>query len=93
MRNFVGQGMASGHHRLPFTPPIRNIAGSPYTIAKPQSDTQRAATYNYQPHQIQPAQDHNFNVLENLSDKEGKIITDVFNRDESVRQRDAARLM
>lgn len=51
------------------------------------------AVYHHS-YQIQPAtQDHNFNVLEHLSEKERQIITDVLNRDESVRQRDAARLM
>lgn len=32
-------------------------------------------------------------VLENLTDQERSIILDVLSRDESIRQRDAARLM
>lgn len=75
--------MASGRARLPFTPAnVRHIE-----LAYPK----HATTNNYQ--QLKPTQDHNFNVLNSFTEKERQIVFDALNRDESVRQREAARLM
>lgn len=100
--------MASGRHWLPSKPAARqqtttesSIAATPFS--KQHNPNQHhyqhysvAAIYHHS-HQIQPVQDHNFNVLENLpsNNKEHQLAkVCVVNRDDGgIQQRNAARLM
>jgi len=81
--------MASGRSaRLPQTPTSRHIEVTPnsgYNQVNVPEDTINALGPDLAAATSQ--------VLENLSDKERQMILNVLNRDEGVRQRDAARIM
>jgi hypothetical protein len=73
--------MASGRARLPSIPTTANSNNVRHVELSGNN------TVNYQ------NPDETINALDNLSDHERQIILNVLNRDENVRQRDAARIM
>jgi hypothetical protein len=73
--------MASGRARLPSIPTTTNSNNVRHVELSGNN------TVNYQ------NPDETINALDNLSDHERQIILNVLNRDENVRQRDAARIM
>jgi hypothetical protein len=75
--------MASGRARLPSIP----TAASPNNVRH----VEISPNTNYQ-NPVNITED-TINALDNLSDHERQIILNVLNRDENVRQRDAARIM
>lgn len=88
--------MASGRSaRLPPTPTpnVRNSDVGPetgYTATTATTTTIPGSTINALGPELAVATSQ---VLDNLSDKERQMILEVLNRDEGVRQRDAARIM